>query len=65
MQAVAAAESVWITVKCPCGRNVLGDVQGTNGRVRRLCQRCKGWWVIDCATGRVVCEAPTTFRASA
>jgi hypothetical protein len=64
MSVTAVASETWITVRCPCGRNTLGDVCGTDGKVRRLCRRCKGWWIIDCATGLVVGESPTS-RASA
>jgi hypothetical protein len=64
MQAIATAEQTWVPVRCPCGKSVLADVRGGGpGEIRRFCRRCKNWWVIAVATGKV-CGAEMTSRAS-
>lgn len=45
--------AAWTVVRCPCGRATLGEVRGLAGEVRRVCPKCKGWWVVDVATGEV------------
>jgi hypothetical protein len=57
----------WIPVKCPCRRTVLLDrTEGSTGEVRRYCQRCRVWRVVDLRSGAVrVSEPAATCRASA
>ena len=49
----ATATAAWTLVRCLCRRNTLGEVRGSCGEVRRYCTRCKGWWIVDVATGAV------------
>ena len=53
MGAVATAEAAWLTVRCPCDKNTLAEVRGAVGEVRRYCNRCKVWRIVDVCTGAV------------
>jgi transposase-like protein len=60
MQAIATAN--WTTVRCPCNRATLGEVRGHGGEVRRVCPKCRGWWVVDCSTGLVRPDETAAWR---
>lgn len=57
MSALATVEAAWLTVRCPCGRNTLGEVRGAGGEVRRYCNRCKVWRIVDISSGAVRTDA--------
>lgn len=49
-----APPATWRPVKCPCGRSTLLELDGAAPiKIRRRCQRCGGWWIVDGMTGRV------------
>lgn len=65
MSPVVTADAVWISVRCLCRQATLGEVRGSGGEVRRICPKCRGWWIVDCATGAVRPDPDATCRASA
>jgi Zn-finger nucleic acid-binding protein len=60
MQAIATAS--WTTVRCPCNRATLGDARGSGGEFRRVCPKCKGWWIIDSETGQTRPDETAEWR---
>lgn len=60
-----AVSPPWLTVRCPCRKATLGEVRGIGGEVRRVCPKCRGWWVVDVTTGGVRPDIEATCRASA
>ena len=66
MTPVATETQAWITVRCPGARATLGEVRGTGGEVRRVCPKCKGWWIVRVSDGAVrLDESAVWMRASA
>jgi hypothetical protein len=55
MSPILTAETTWITVRCPCRKSILIEIQGYGAAplVRRHCSRCRGWWIVNLADGSV------------